>query len=1077
MANFCKYCGANLQASSKFCPKCGAQLTPSVPAPIQPTKKKKKLWIPVVAGILILALLFTMIRYLVMPYFPMALDSDVPSEFNPEPVTMSNSDEFNISPLSGVTISAEKNALDRNRTFTVERLDDSQIRSMAQDMHVSTFVPLAGIDIDSGMEARDIFPGALSLTMDLVEFNIPESMYAHLSAYRIEDDGSTYRLPSSVKDGSLFIETERNCKIILGLSSHFWIALAVGLTVVLPAIAVTHDTLQKEGYIHDDWSLDTDLMSTGWLDIDDVNGYTIYYPARMAPGNPAEVKRVTSLLIQALENNKIQVTANNIKLLMENPSGMKALWTQLQKDTDFLEAQKLLDDKQWRMNNLYPGEVAALATQLTLADKYLFNSPENGGRGFKKYNDMHIIAYDQWPGEASNQAQCRNPISKQPYVMVNIESAPLPRSSAMKHWTESMLPTLVHELFHTSQVRYLGTFSMEREKDTWFFEATAVAVEKQARDFFEQEKIIAPDKMVISQQNINYCQENLAYSNGYNDVISLQNQGYAYAMLIEYISHQYAASTGKSANDYLPYALQKYAELRDSRQTLVKTTSNSNYGFETLYHEFCASYGQEFLSGYHLISNPSPALPSPVSLTVTQPFTSLTKDYESLSADVRHLVVSDAASQQDKSVKFVLRGKTDALIGLVEGFGMNVLSSENGVIKTKRLHQPSDLSSPSFDLDIGFGTIANKNSLYLQGINYNYDENITREYDIFAMYQPKTPTMDFNKITDTMWNLRIHLEESILKQYDYVDAYKVSIRCPNGDIYTFETEERDLELNTSYDKQALNESIYANDAIYNIEHTKASNQSTITGNFDMFYNELTSTDTKVMGPNSPVVSLKVAERVDLTANTDTLGIGEEISYTVDVIPDKGNYSYRWIISDYFDQEGGREFQTSFDEPGSYTAQVIVSNQDGNLVGSDTWTCTVLDVTAPGDFNPDLAFFQIYKDDNTPTDYVYTFVEGYVVEGRYDQVQMYYEDGIYPDKYYISFGTYDYDPTTQTYYGNLEEHGSFTGVVNNNWITLYNADGSFLASAVMLNEDRPFEYRSSQPSAPSFNYDSVIPEGD
>jgi hypothetical protein len=1076
MANFCKYCGANLQASSKFCPKCGAQVIHFVPAPIQPSKKKKKLWIPLVAGILILALLFTMIRYLVIPYLPMGFD-DTPITFDPEPLAISGSSEFSITPLPGVTISAEKNALDRNRTFTVERLDDSQIQAMAKDMHVSTFVPLAGIDIDSGMEARDIFPGALSLTMDLVEFNIPESMYAHLSAYRIEDDGSTYRLPSSVMDGSLFIETERNCKIILGLSSHFWIALAVGLTVVLPAIAVTHDTLQKEGYIHDDWSLDTDLMSTGWLDIDDVNGYTIYYPARMAPGNPAEVKRVTSLLIQALENNKIQVTANNIKLLMENPSGMKALWTQLQKDTDFLEAQKLLDDKQWRMSNLYPGEVAALAAQLTLADKYLFNSPENEGRGFKKYNDMHIIAYDKWPGEASNQAQCRNPISKQPYVMVNIESAPLLRSSAMKSWTDTMLPTLVHELFHTSQVRYLGTFSMEREKDTWFFEATAVAVEKQARDFFEQEKIIAPDKMVISQQNINYCQENLAYANGYNDVISLQNQGYAYALLIEYISHQYATSTGKSANDYLPYALQKYAELRDSRQTLVKTTSKSNYSFETLYHEFCTSYGQEFLSGYHLISNPSPALPSPVSLTATQPFTSLTKDYESLSADVRRLVVSDAASQQDKSVKFVLRGKTDALIGLAEGFGLNTLSVENGSVKSKRLHQPNDLSSPSFDLDLGLASTANKYSLYLQGVNYNYDKDIHREYDVFAMYSPNIPGMDFNKITDTMWNLRIHLEESVLYQQGYVDAYKVSIRCPNGDIYTFETEETDLELNTSYDKQALNESIYANDAIYNIEHTKATSQSTITGNFDMFYNELTSTDTKVMGPKSPVVSLKVAERVDLTANTDTLGIGEEISYTVDVIPDKGNYSYRWIISDRIDQEGGREFQISFDEPGSYTAQVIVSDQDGNLVGSDTWTCTVLDVTAPGDFNPDLAFFQIYKEDNTPTDYVYTFVEGYVVEGRYDQVQMYYEDGIYLDKYYISFGTYDYDSRTQTYHGDMKEHGSFTGVVNNNWITLYHADGSFLASAVMLNEDRPFEYRSSQSSVPSFNYDSVIPEGD
>jgi len=115
-----------------------------------------------------------------------------------------------------------------------------------------------------------------------------------------------------------------------------------------------------------------------------------------------------------------------------------------------------------------------------------------------------------------------------------------------------------------------------------------------------------------------------------NIKLLMENQGYAYAMLIEYISHQYATSTGKS-----------------------------NYGFETLYHEFCPSYGP-------------------------QPFTSLTKDYESLSADVRRLMISDAASQQDKSVKFVLHGKTDALIGLVEGFGLNTLSVENGFVISKR---------------------------------------------------------------------------------------------------------------------------------------------------------------------------------------------------------------------------------------------------------------------------------------------------------------------------------------------------------------------------------------------------------
>ncbi len=199
----------------------------------------------------------------------------------------------------------------------------------------------------------------------------------------------------------------------------------------------------------------------------------------MRQPNPTEVKRVEAIIEDKLKEYVKKYQSDF------DPDWLTKLLNNLLKDKDYLEARKLYDDEQWKQDNLWPREISILYNLIELADTYLFGEDRNSGRGFKKYTNLDIIAFQNWPFDANIPAQCYNAPYKKPYVQINLSKMPGYGTSTLKGWTDELLPVLVHEIFHSCQIRHLGTFSIDKEKDLWFWEATAVAVEKQAREYFE----------------------------------------------------------------------------------------------------------------------------------------------------------------------------------------------------------------------------------------------------------------------------------------------------------------------------------------------------------------------------------------------------------------------------------------------------------------------------------------------------------------------------------------------------------------------------------------------------------------
>lgn len=122
---------------------------------------------------------------------------------------------FVINPEDGVTLYAEENALDTDRTFNVSRmtrdavdsLKDMIFRSNEPDLRV---IPMLGWNVDAGMEPDELLPGVFHFDVDLDKIGIPEFLFQALKTYHIDSDGMWTEMAAEVDGSTLKIESRHN---------------------------------------------------------------------------------------------------------------------------------------------------------------------------------------------------------------------------------------------------------------------------------------------------------------------------------------------------------------------------------------------------------------------------------------------------------------------------------------------------------------------------------------------------------------------------------------------------------------------------------------------------------------------------------------------------------------------------------------------------------------------------------------------------------------------------------------------------------------------------------------------------
>ena len=131
-----------------------------------------------------------------------------------------HSKAFKVEPIEGITISAEENALDKNRKFKLTAVDDKVYDKVVEQLDGSDVRPLMVFELDAGLKPEDRLPGDYEVTMDLDGMGIPRCLHDNVAILR--GVGSDKKLAFSeyntrVKDGKLTFRSNRNSKLILGL--------------------------------------------------------------------------------------------------------------------------------------------------------------------------------------------------------------------------------------------------------------------------------------------------------------------------------------------------------------------------------------------------------------------------------------------------------------------------------------------------------------------------------------------------------------------------------------------------------------------------------------------------------------------------------------------------------------------------------------------------------------------------------------------------------------------------------------------------------------------------------------------
>lgn len=470
-------------------------------------KKNKRIGIALTSAAIVLALLFTGFGYpgFIIPLIrkkqpePVVYTADellysIPDEEPEENVRVlpqGNSQAFSIEPEPGVVISAEENALDHDREFTLtpctdedyERFD-AAIQQVDPDYKV-----LYAWDLDAGLAEDEVLPGTFHVDFDLEKLGILEENYPSLSAYRISDTGVWYEYAIIIENGHMSFDSNKNCPVtITGL---------LGATAaVLPFAALGWEFGGSGAWL---WGFDKVFVyeKGPYMENSTTLGKKLYnlrikYPDAVENAEKVRINEYTN----AAKRHKDEIEKNAI----EQTNALCGNNPQLQVYNVYKE--QFMKSERERLVNDDPEYKKALQNLKSAVDK----------SGIKlSYIDTFSKYCIKANGYLKEQAKVKTPDTHELglldyfiynqaidiYLKYNYKEAGAIQFTTLGNYyvvikandimegtdrTGETFNTLIHELLHVSQREYRG----KAKSITKFDEATANLIEFKARDYFDE---------------------------------------------------------------------------------------------------------------------------------------------------------------------------------------------------------------------------------------------------------------------------------------------------------------------------------------------------------------------------------------------------------------------------------------------------------------------------------------------------------------------------------------------------------------------------------------------------------------
>ncbi len=788
----CLSCGAYVKAGEPYCPVCGRPSAgPGYPAASQPRRRASHtpLYLSLTAFILAVVLTLGLWR----PGFLWALkaqnasgstvisgeDSDLAellageAVYNPSEIPVSGTPALTVSPADGITVSAEENALDKERTFTADPLTESEMGKLFIDRSTGDWAPVYAFEFDAGLEDDERLPGELTIKLDLDELGIDEELLPYLSVMRFGDDGTVMQLPTSVTDDGISFTTRQNC--ILS-------AVITGLSIGIPVMAYI-----ERGQDGLDKLYPNEIFYEAvYPELQKANAqYRVAYPQSMARTDSPELKALDDRMRAVIEKYGLDPDRPLVESALEiaeynatNPefenvdtySAAYRLMEYVYTDPEYISVKATFNDPQWQLRNLWPDSVANVVNRLARADAYLF-----GERDFRvPTHVIDVLVLDRWPHGAEMLGVSKNLYTSSPYIHFNAS-----KTSDL----QNLLVTTTHELFHVVQSGYVY---FDSGNYTPFWEATAVLLEKEAFDYYVANQMIGGGQTtLLTDRNMWELYDNplmmpSKWENVSNTMQYMQDQGYVASHWIEFLKMRYYNS-----DDFMKQLMERFAATystldSDVHKALMNQTSSDKTTYCSDFRLFCIQNFSNF-NGRSAYAVPKPAS---VTLSADDPYVKLEMPYQAFSSRIQDIQIQNTDANGDaQTYKVLVEGEAPGSVepavrfyqsstykAQLTGDGMLLLPESTG--KSLTIHEIEDyfMTTPGATVGTGY------------------------TYELHLMLPPAAPTVEIDTEKDLM---RLTPQGFSLSD-DLSAGYDVVVINPEGDEFHFpqdvDTDEAEIPL-------------------------------------------------------------------------------------------------------------------------------------------------------------------------------------------------------------------------------------------------------------------------------------------
>ena len=391
-----------------------------------------------------------------------------------------NSDPFRITPLPGLTVSAEKNALKYNGQLRFSMLQDEDLSAIDDIKENFGLDVVAGWHADAGLAPDEYLPGSFHSEFDLRTLDyIPEELYDSVTVVRYDEEGGI-KLYDVKRDGSMLSwDSPQNCvificTIVLGFTTMIGgYVMSCGAIAYIGALVAIGATVAWVDYEvmtpADAWAKN----ETKHLAYYDKDGFYIWYSdpdaeARLVRIKDAETKareKAEAEIERQYKDYEESLGLEDISISVKGKMRMEQ-----NADAAVLTKQYLDADKQYQTDikarDEAPEDVVLLYESLREAREYLMIKQGMPEVGFTM-NVLYCYGLAD-----DGQAETPKALWRNPYLVLR-RRTDIMTNTAEQHNLEI---TCVHEMYHLYQARYMDS---NNEANLKFMEMSAIVVEHQ----------------------------------------------------------------------------------------------------------------------------------------------------------------------------------------------------------------------------------------------------------------------------------------------------------------------------------------------------------------------------------------------------------------------------------------------------------------------------------------------------------------------------------------------------------------------------------------------------------------------